>query len=373
MAQGSRISKSPQTKPKTSDTILIIGAGVFGLSTARELTERGYSNVTVLDRYPPPVPDGSSVDISRVIRPDYADDFYAQLGMEAMKSWENEYRPFFHRSGLLCATQDLRHPYLEESKTNIEKLGMAVHSFEGNEARRRYPALHGDLSKTRGYSNPACGWADAEGSIRYLARKCAQAGVSFVSGSRGTVTGLLFDGRKAVGVQTKARIPVLGDYVIVATGAWTPHLMNMSHVSVSDAQPVGFMQLTVEEAKEMENCPVMIDLSTGWFAFPPTPGTNILKMARHGYGYEVVRRSQSQDLEVSAPSISRDNSSSTFIPDDAERALRDGLALFLPRLKDRPFIRKRLCWYTDTPQGNFIVDYHSDYDNIFLATGGSGQ
>jgi len=39
------------------------------------------------------------------------------------------------------------------------------------------------------------------------------------------------------------------------------------------------MQLTSEEAKELEGCPVILDLSTGWFAFPPTPGTNILKMA----------------------------------------------------------------------------------------------
>ena len=65
---------------------------MFGLSTARELSRRGYSNITLLDRYLPPVPDGSSVDISRVIRLDYADDFYTTLGLEAMEGWETEYR-----------------------------------------------------------------------------------------------------------------------------------------------------------------------------------------------------------------------------------------------------------------------------------------
>jgi sarcosine oxidase/L-pipecolate oxidase len=37
-----------------SDTapILIVGAGVFGLSTALHLGQRGYSNVTVLDKQP---------------------------------------------------------------------------------------------------------------------------------------------------------------------------------------------------------------------------------------------------------------------------------------------------------------------------------
>jgi sarcosine oxidase/L-pipecolate oxidase len=35
--------------PKTAP-ILIIGAGVFGLSTALHLGERGYTNVTVIDK-----------------------------------------------------------------------------------------------------------------------------------------------------------------------------------------------------------------------------------------------------------------------------------------------------------------------------------
>jgi sarcosine oxidase/L-pipecolate oxidase len=35
-----------------SAPILIIGAGVFGLSTALHLGQRGYTNVTVLDKQP---------------------------------------------------------------------------------------------------------------------------------------------------------------------------------------------------------------------------------------------------------------------------------------------------------------------------------
>lgn len=35
------------------------------------------------------------------------------------------------------------------------------------------------------------GWADAEGSVGFLARRCVQAGVSFVTGERGTVAELV--------------------------------------------------------------------------------------------------------------------------------------------------------------------------------------
>jgi sarcosine oxidase/L-pipecolate oxidase len=38
-----------------SDRIVIIGAGVFGLSLAYQLASEGNQNVTVMDRHVPPV------------------------------------------------------------------------------------------------------------------------------------------------------------------------------------------------------------------------------------------------------------------------------------------------------------------------------
>lgn len=35
--------------------IVVVGAGVFGLTTALELALQGYRNITVLDRHVPPV------------------------------------------------------------------------------------------------------------------------------------------------------------------------------------------------------------------------------------------------------------------------------------------------------------------------------
>lgn len=366
--------------PSGPNSIIIIGAGVFGLCTALELSERGYTNVTVLDRHLPPVPDGSSVDVSRIIRPDYADVFYARIGLDAVRGWATEYAPFFHRSGLLCVQSEgsVQHTYLEQSKQNLESLGASVtiKTFQGNEATNEFPGIHGDLSRTQGYWNNECGWADAENSIAHLAQKCSQAGVSFMTGRHGTVETLITlessNKSKVVGVKTAAGTSVYADTVILATGAWTPYLLDTGDRTISTGQPVAFIQLTPEEAKEMQECPVMIDLSTGWFAFPPTPGTNLLKMARHGYGFETTANSPNNqsNSSFSAPNMS---SQSPFIPADAEKALREGLGLFFPRFKDRPFAQRRLCWYTDTPTSDFIVDYHPEHEGLFLATGGSGQ
>ncbi|KAI5243383.1 hypothetical protein E4T43_04203 [Aureobasidium subglaciale] len=229
-------------------SIVVVGAGVFGLSTALELKRPGYGDITVLDRHLPPVPDGSSVDISRIVN--------QIMQMSSMLEWA--------------------------------------------------------LKPLSGYCNLDAGWADTAGCIKHLASICEKANVNFLSGER------------ADGEITTANT------VVLATGAWTPHLIGAGNRFLPTGQPVGYMKLAPEEAAEMQGGPVMIYLSTGWFAFPPTDDRT-LKMARHGYGFETTHTPDS--TRYSAPSVA---SQSDCLPADAEQALRDGLALSLPRFRDRP-------------------------------------
>merc|ERR1712224_392022 len=101
--------------PSKTEPIIIVGAGAFGLSLAHELAaNRGYTDVTVLDRHLPPVPDGSSVDISRVIRSDYADPLYASLGREAIEKWASpEWSENYHEAGFLIFANGQGHPYFD--------------------------------------------------------------------------------------------------------------------------------------------------------------------------------------------------------------------------------------------------------------------
>lgn len=69
----------------------------------------------------------------------------------------------------------------------------------------------------------------------------------------------------------------------------------------------------------------------------------------------------------------KDNAVSYLLPDDAEKALRSGLADFCAFLKDNPFVRIRLCWYADTRKGDIGVNKHSSYANLFMAVGESRQ
>ncbi len=51
---------------KHSEGVIIVGAGCFGISTAYHLLQRGYTDVTVLDRSEKlPAPDAASTDINK--------------------------------------------------------------------------------------------------------------------------------------------------------------------------------------------------------------------------------------------------------------------------------------------------------------------
>lgn len=66
----------------TDSKIIIVGAGVFGLSTALWLARSGYRNVTVYDRCafdkkfynPSDGCDGASADINKVFRMAYGEE-----------------------------------------------------------------------------------------------------------------------------------------------------------------------------------------------------------------------------------------------------------------------------------------------------------
>ncbi|KAE8365048.1 FAD dependent oxidoreductase [Aspergillus caelatus] len=364
--------------PRT-DRIIIVGAGVFGLATALELRKRGYQQVFVLDRHMPPVPDGSSVDISRVIRVDYADPFYAKLGLEALQMWRQKYDDYFNECEFALLTESIDDPRVVRTKQALRLLGQTVHTFRGgDEFKARYPLFDGDLPQhINGYSNKVCGWVNAKHVIQEVVSECTKAGISFITGKRGMVMSLLQEEKKLVGIKLASGETLTCARLILATGSWTNHLLDLHGAVVSTCHPVASIQLSKDEAAKLAKQPVTCNLTSGVFVFPPT-SDNILKVARHDYGYETTLAAESRVhirawSSTSAPRLFRQSFKPQFIPDEADAALRAGLTLLLPQFKDHPWINRKLCWYSDTPDGDFIIDHHPDIAGLFFATGDSGH
>ncbi|KAI5361274.1 Putative FAD dependent oxidoreductase, FAD/NAD(P)-binding domain superfamily, MTOX family [Septoria linicola] len=348
---------------QSHDRIVIVGAGVFGLSTALELRQRGYHDITVLDRSMPPVSDGSSVDISRIIRFDYADPVYAAMAKDAYDLWGTapEYEGSFDHTPITLAAGTVKgRGYINKSEEVLKRLGQPVNKSSGaQDVRERFPSLSGPLAGPDffGYCNSG------------LMDRCVAAGISFVCGSRGTVIELIkgSDG-KVQAVRTKSGPAIEGDHFILASGAWTSSIVPMYNTTMATGQVLGFLRLSQDDMNQLKDMPTYINYDSGWFCFPPHTDTGYLKMAVHGYGYTSTGRNQ-----VSTPPLDARSRRADFVPVDGAARLQAGLAEILPELATRQFERTAVCWYTDTPTGDFIMDHHPDADDLFLANGGSGH
>lgn len=400
--------------------ILIVGAGVFGLSTALTLLGRqAYddSRITIIDSAAIlPNPVGSSVDASRIIRADYANLSYAKLAVLAQEYWRDQSSSGwggegrYSETGFVLTGDEGQEAYVRESMHNVQDLAKAglpmnlskIQELKTRDEIRVASKLPGSSGDT-GYANWNSGWADAGASVAFAIRK-----IQNHPNNRGRlvlkpghqVARLQFSETtgQCTGVSCTNGTTFDADLIIFATGAWTPSLINLQNRALATGQVLGYIKITEEEQRYLENTPVVINFARGTFVIPPQ--RQELKIARHGFGYRnpltvshSSTKSNAERLSKHAVSVPRTD---TQIPVEAEKALRDALAeLFPPDLdsaalppgcpksictvSSRPFVNTRLCWYTDTPTGNFLIDWPplpssaKSNTSLFIATGGSGH
>ena len=92
--------------PPSSLSYVIVGAGVFGTSTAYHLIQRHPdANITLIDRDAVDAETrvAASWDWNKVVRADYADPEYCRLALEAKKIWSGDdplWNRHYHQSGI---------------------------------------------------------------------------------------------------------------------------------------------------------------------------------------------------------------------------------------------------------------------------------
>ncbi|PTU21652.1 hypothetical protein P175DRAFT_0500535 [Aspergillus ochraceoroseus IBT 24754] len=377
--------------------ILIVGGGVFGLSTALSLSQRHPSSkVTILEASPTiPNPHGSSVDTSRIVRADYSHPTYAKLAAEATDRWRSSewgQDGRYTQNGLLLVYPDgdsTAKDYTTKSYHNVQQLGEDAQFLPTKpDVLRAAPAYSDTLNVAGGYVNWSSGWADAAAGVQFVKHKLDQQ-THQVSFKTGKATQLLYSKTDNVtGVVLEDGSTIAADLVILATGAWTASLVDLRGRAVSTGQILAYMRISDAEQRRLENMPTILNFGTGIFIIPPR--NNLLKIARHAYGYHnpmtvpVPGAPAHLDSTTSTATTTTTTSSTTTmsvslpdtavpIPLEGETAFRDALRQLLPSMAERPFTETRICWYTDTPKGDFLITYHPAHPGLFLATGGSGH
>ena len=254
----------------TCPSYIIVGAGIFGASTAYHLAKAVPSaKITLIDRSSYPCPLAASYDYQKIVRADYGDKFYMSLALKAQHEWCTKplYSQYYHENGMInMEGTGLGRRMVQ----NFKDLGVESKAevIDSDELKRRYPLFwDADYSETTDcYVNPEAGWAEAATSLKAVIVEAINDGVEYVEGN---VSKLLTDTEgDCLGVALSDGRKLEAGKVVLATGSNTskiladsaPHRpeMQAGERIIGAAVVTGVVKLTREQVELYKDMPVFL-------------------------------------------------------------------------------------------------------------------
>lgn len=338
--------------------VVVLGLGGMGSAALMHLASRGL-RVLGLEQFSPAHALGSSHGQSRIIRQAYFEDpAYVPLLMRAYELWAELERAageqLFVRTGGLF----LGYPgseVVEGSLRSAREHGLPHQHLTAPEIRRRFPAIRTEDEETAVYEENAGLLFPERCILAHLAQAArlggeARFGVKVVGWRPGPDGGVV--------VETGGGA-IAASRLVVTAGAWFGSLLpelnlplqverNVMHWFAPRAEEaalgVGQMPIYVVERR---SAPV-------FYGFPALPGEGLKIAVHHSERYttpEVI------DREVSHGEIA---------------GMRSILEGWLPGASGT-HLRSKVCMYTNTPDGHFVIGLHPNQPDVLLAGGFSGH
>ena len=346
----------------TTRRFLVIGAGIFGTTSALALRRRGHT-VTLMDEGPLPHPLAASTDISKVLRMEYGtDDTYMAMMEDAFDGWRRWARAWtgagednlYHETGVLMVTRDAMRAggFEHDSWETLNKRGHVPARMTADTLARRFPAWS-TRRYVDGFFHAIGGYAESGHVVERLLRDARAAGVTLVERR---MRDLVYDGPRVIGITDDLGDRHAADHVILAAGAWTGKLLGFAHEIRATAHPVLHLQPDDPSLFTPDRFPVFTaDVArTGLYGFP-LHRSGVVKVALHDPGHPI---------DPDAPRLV------TVEQIDRFRTL---LADTFPALADAPIVYSRLCLYADTQDEDFWIAPHPEREELTVASGGSGH
>jgi sarcosine oxidase len=324
--------------------VVVVGGGVFGLSTALELARRGRA-VTVIDRFGSGHPATSSTGASRSIRIAYSEPFYVDLARDALSRWgaleRASGRTILHLTGQIDLGPEAVLDALVESAT-------AAGAKLERRSAQQLQAVMPELSDGReGLFQDDAGTVMAAEGLEALRLAASDAGVRMVMPEYVLA---IEPGEPAL-VRTAERT-VEADCVIVSAGPWTGGLLEPLGISLPLAPSVA--QVTFLDAPLMVNRPGIAD-------WPEPGGVGVYGHPVPGVGYKLA-------FDAGAEGWSPDTEE--WSTDEAEQArLLGWMSEHMGQAPQRVAYSQRHPW-TLTPDSDFVIDR---VGSLVLACGCSGH
>uniref|UniRef100_A0A8D2LPB1 Peroxisomal sarcosine oxidase n=1 Tax=Varanus komodoensis TaxID=61221 RepID=A0A8D2LPB1_VARKO len=342
---------------------IVVGAGIQGSFTALHLARRGQRTL-LLEQFRLPHTQGSSHGESRIIRTAYPQDYYTAMMAEAFPLWaqlEAAAGTRLYRPAPLLVLGRPEDPQFRGYRSTMERHHVPGEVLCPEALAQRFPGLcpHGGEMAV---CDRTAGVLHANRALRAVQDQFRR------------LRGTLRDGEEVLRIQPGAVVTVAtgrGEYrarrLVLAAGPWTNRLL----APLGRTLPLQPLRISVcyWRAKDpgarslVEQLPAFIGIHLGGgkrdiFGLPAGEHPGLVKICYH-HGSRVDPDDPGQ-LDRSA----------TPVPDIP--ILQDFLRKYLPGLDPEPALQE-CCLYTNTPDGDFVLDRHPRFQNIAIGAGFSGH
>lgn len=339
-------------------SIVVVGGGIWGLSTAFHLAQTGTGGVTVLEQNRDLALETTprAAGLVGQIRSSPTMMAAIHYALELFEGFKKQtgHDPGLHRTGsLLVALTDERMEFYKRQVRAANENGIEAALVAHDEMQRLAPAL--DVAKLQGgYFVPGDGYLDPRQCALAYAGAARDQGVKIELGTR--VTGLCVDGGRIAGVETTGgTFPA--DDVIVTAGPWTGILAQRSGHALP-MQPIRHQRArTVPVAGIPEHHPVVRVTDASCYVRPEQGG--------YLYGF----------FEPQPTSIDLASKPAEFRTDDLEppvetmREARERLAPIFPVLADLEVAEYKCGMTTFAPDGRYLIGPVPEVDGLYVASG----
>jgi glycine/D-amino acid oxidase-like deaminating enzyme len=306
----------------------------------------------LLDAYGAAHSRSSSGGESRIVRVGYgADEIYTRSAMRSLTLWQAFCResgqPLWHQTGVLWTAAE-GDPYTEHTRLTLALCGAQFETLSPAELKSRYPQM--DFAPSAwGTFEPESGALIARRAVATVVADGVRHGVEFLREAVAPPHGT----GSLPAVRTTAGAAIRAGAFVFACGAWLPKVF--PDLLAKRIEP------TRQEAFFFGTPP-----GDSRFAPPAMPVWIDFSDPRGPYGFP--------DLENRGVKIALDQHGPPIDPDTADRvpsaeslaAARDCLGQRLPALRHAPLLEARVCQYENTSNGDFLIDRHPDFTNVWL-------
>ncbi len=337
-------------------SVVVVGAGVFGAWSALRLARAG-CQVTLVDAYGPAHGRASSSDHSRVIRAGYgAIAIYTRWATESLAEWHWLSRTTGVSLVDECGALFLGEPgsaHLADTAQTLAAAGVAHEQLTASAVASRYPQIGviglGDavLETRGGVLRARQGVQAAVAAALACGARYQQARVLPLDETAGAPVVRLLDGGT-----------VVADHYVFACGPWLPALFPAAvgaRIRPTRQEVLYFGVPAGDPRFGVERLPVWIDFASGLYGVPD--------LDAHGFKVGIDRHGAAIDPDTA----------DRLVTDDAVALVRRFFARRFPRLIAAPLVDAHVCQYENTATGDFIIDRHPQWANVWIVGGGSGH